>query len=482
MDTHRKILHEQFTSYVGKTSLAEVMALCTIPVMLFSIRHISASLLGLKLRNPVINILWDSLCVISPMILLLTTANQYVLVAWMSASALLLILKLFPKRCKETVPITFEYVIGLDDTKSVLMLLTGLMLLNIDLPVCPRRFAKTHMYGFSLMDTGTGWAIMLSGFSSYHYVLFPSRVSSNFRRLVKRGVLPALFIGSIRVCLISVLNYQQPPEEYGTHWNFFFTFAFTRLFSCVVLSTHVFTHPHSLTRRLFILLAITVFSFLMSSYIDQKISLILTQDEHWPSAKTRSSSLLLANAEGLLSLPGYTVIYFCGMLYMILVRLLFDSSTKKTISLLAYAIFNLFFIIFSYAYLNCLGWHSISRRFANPGYIAFILVVSILGTCYSGLIRYLCGRANASPPSVLMLCTSSFGMAYFLISNVATGIVNLLVDTLSFLPPNAFVDPNTGVYPVGTYSTVVQLLILLMYTVLCVVVVFVFNTKSLRFP
>ncbi|TGZ60524.1 hypothetical protein CRM22_008475 [Opisthorchis felineus] len=481
MDTHRKILHEQFTSYVGKTSLAEVIALCTMPVLLCSIRHILASLLGLKLHNLVANILWDSLCVIFPMILLLTTANLYVLVAWISASALLLIWKLFLGRFKETVPVTFEHVIGMADMKSVLMLLTGLMLLNIDLPVCPRRFAKTHLYGFSLMDTGTGWAIMLSGFSSYHYVLLPSGVSSNFRRLT-RGVLPALVIGSIRVCLISVLNYQQPPEEYGTHWNFFFTFAFTRLLSCMVLSSHVFTHPHSLTRRLFILLAIIVFSFLLSSHINQKIGVILTQDEHWPSTEARSRSLLLANAEGLLSLPGYTAIYFCGMLYMILVRLLFDSSTKKAVSLLAYAIFSLFLIIFSYAYLNCLGLHLISRRFANPGYIAFILVVSIVGTCYSSLIRYICGRANASPPSILMLCTSSFGMVYFLLSNVATGIVNLLVDTLGFLPPGATVDPNTGVYPVGSYSTVVQLLLLMMYTVLCVTVVFVFNTKSLRSP
>ncbi|GAA55773.1 phosphatidylinositol glycan class W, partial [Clonorchis sinensis] len=465
MDIHRKILHENFTSFVGTTSLTEVLALCTIPIPLLSIRHILTSLFGLKLRNLIINLLWDALCVIVPTILLLTVANQHILLVWTSTSVSVFFWQLLALRPQSNrPPLTFASLVRVADLKCVVMLLTCLMLLGIDMPVCPRRFAKTHTRGFSLMDTGTGLAISLSAVSAYQYVLSPAGVPSSLGYLLQRSVLPAFVIGSTRVCLVSLLNYQQPTAEYGSHWNFFYTFAFVRLISCTVLSSELFTNRYSLTKRLFCLIGITVSLFSLSWYLEQRISLILTEDVDWPSVEARSRSLLLANAEGLLSLSGYTAIYFCGILYFTFSRLLFDHDifTRTIGSFLTYTLFSLFLIVFCYAYLDHFGWYSISRRFANSGYIVFIFlatVVSVLFNSLSAFTQYYCGGTSECPPSALILCTSKFGMVYFLLSNVITGGVNFFVDTLSFLSSNAVIDPNTGVYSLSFQSTAVQLVI-----------------------
>ncbi|CDW60642.1 hypothetical protein TTRE_0000903201 [Trichuris trichiura] len=89
------------------------------------------------------------------------------------------------------------------------------MLRKVDLAISPSRFHKTEFFGFSLMDVR-----MANGLKSTAARCKPNRLG---RLLQKTGVLHLLGAcpTAVRVCF----GHSDDIEEYGMHWNFFYTLA-----------------------------------------------------------------------------------------------------------------------------------------------------------------------------------------------------------------------------------------------------------------
>ena len=73
------------------------------------------------------------------------------------------------------------------------------------------------------------------------------------------NTLPLLICGTVRAVMVYVFDYQQPVEEYGVYWNFFFTLAavcaagqlvkIPPKFSALAGASSSQAHQHFLTNR-----------------------------------------------------------------------------------------------------------------------------------------------------------------------------------------------------------------------------------------
>ncbi|KAJ1499922.1 Glucosaminyl phosphatidylinositol (GlcN-PI) nositol acylation protein, partial [Coelomomyces lativittatus] len=95
--------------------------------------------------------------------------------------------------------------------RGILMVLTVFSILAVDFQVFPRRFAKTELYGTSLMDIGVGIFVFMQGI--VHGL-------GNRLRVIRWSL---FLMGCTRLLLMSLTDYPSHVTEYGTHWNFFFT-------------------------------------------------------------------------------------------------------------------------------------------------------------------------------------------------------------------------------------------------------------------
>lgn len=117
----------------------------------------------------------------------------------------------------------------------------------MDFQVFPRRFAKTELYGYSVMDAGVGMFVAINA-------LVAPEVQNTFRPLrkftqLKKAVIPfsryfsfffflgkileraayhvgvLISLGFLRLLSVKLSGYHEHITEYGVHWNFFFTLA-----------------------------------------------------------------------------------------------------------------------------------------------------------------------------------------------------------------------------------------------------------------
>ena len=98
--------------------------------------------------------------------------------------------------------------------RSSVMYFTFVAILAVDFPVFPRRFCKTEVMGYGLMDLGAGSFVVAAG------LLPHKQVQQSWKR-----ILPLFVLGLIRFAANRGLDYQEHMSEYGIHWNFFLTLA-----------------------------------------------------------------------------------------------------------------------------------------------------------------------------------------------------------------------------------------------------------------
>jgi len=114
--------------------------------------------------------------------------------------------------------------------RGTVNLISAICILAVDFRTFPRRFAKTETFGWGLMDTGVGLYVLANG------LVDPlARNQPLSLKKTAMGCFPMLFLGFLRWFSIWWLQYQQHISEYGVHWNFFVTLAFTRLISTITL-------------------------------------------------------------------------------------------------------------------------------------------------------------------------------------------------------------------------------------------------------
>lgn len=190
----------------------------------------------------------------------------------------------------------------LSNLMSTLLLATSIAILAVDFPLFDRRFAKTEMYGWSLMDVGVGGFIAINGALSpeARLGLDPkiSRIGLIFKSI--KSAAPMIILGLVRLASVKSLNYQEHVTEYGVHWNFFFTIAFSKLFSSVLC----FLLPKRV--NLFILSSLMLVSHQYFLTFGGLTEYILSPER---------SNLISANKEGLISTVGSVCLYLFFVQY-----------------------------------------------------------------------------------------------------------------------------------------------------------------------
>jgi glucosaminylphosphatidylinositol acyltransferase len=182
--------------------------------------------------------------------------------------------------------------------RAHLFILTFISILAVDFPIFPRYLAKCETYGYSLMDMGVGSFVFSQGIVSAipilksHPAPSPQNIFIRFRKSI-----PLFLLGLIRLFLLKATDYPEHESEYGTHWNFFFTLACLPLLQIII---------HPILSRL----PLPLIPLLISLAHQASLSFIGIEQFVLHAPRT---SLISANKEGLVSLPGYLAIHLIGL-------------------------------------------------------------------------------------------------------------------------------------------------------------------------
>lgn len=370
-----------------------------------------------------------------------------------------------------------EFVSSFRATTS---LITAVCILAVDFRAFPRKLAKTETYGFSLMDTGVGLFVFSNALTDVlgNTKLTQPLSAERFKALFKNTyVLFAL--GTVRFFFIKEIDYQEHTSEYGVHWNFFITLAVTRIISTIVLS-FLPKLSHAKIAALFII-------------IGHQLSLQLGLADWVTNTETNRDTLLTANREGIVSIPGYVGLYLASIyLGSILIHPVTSSESdpanssdfcnayQLTKRAVVVAIHSLIITKLSYDWHHSFGT---SRRLADMGYIMNVFAIAsgmtalymMLEVFYHILI-FQKPRSSDNPPSSntttqtppittaditrycpLVLSAINYnGMAFFLAANLMTGMVNMTFQTL-------LVDTAGCVFIVSTYMFVLCSIMTFLY-------------------
>ncbi|KAJ1374286.1 GWT1 [Parelaphostrongylus tenuis] len=309
--------------------------------------------------------------------------------------------------------------------RSALLISVAAAILAVDFPVFPRRFAKTEKYGHSLMDAGVAGFVFAAAVANRVRTLstYGIQTVSRSRYYWLRSsyvVLP--LIGSARTVLLTVMNYPQHVTEYGVHWNFFYTLAVIKVVS-------------NLLPRKFPLLWAFTFGIL------QQTMLTSGYEEWILNGENMRETLFAANAEGICSLMGYITIFYIS-------DAIAKFVSKTGIRVKSWIeccwrlyVFALIFYIMQLGAEWTLGQPS--RRVANISYVfsqmsfftftlACFLCVQVLSIiAWAANVPHFCIDENPWYGVQPCLSTSinKSGLLFFLLANIFTGVLNLIIDT-----------------------------------------------------
>ena len=349
----------------------------------------------------------------------------------------------------------------LSNARAYINLMSCVSILAVDFSnLFHHRYRKTHNYGTGLMDVGVGMFIAAHGITS-RFARRDSPVLSGWSEYWKvistevRGAIPLFFLGLARLAVVTVLHKNSPLHEYGTHWNFFFTIGCVRVLGALILPL--------LPQR------ISVNSCIVASII-----CILYQ--YWLVKHglrefilhAERGGLYSSNREGIYSCVGFTALYLFSVGLGAAI-----FSERKTVT--EWSVFSLFMVclsllVWGLLYININHIEPISRRLTNMPYILWMvgltllvltvflifdiitIFISSMRECKSDKIPDTSHNStNTTSQDVTVQIERSSTefqivnknyylssiiqaidynqLAYFLLGNILTGLVNILVDT-----------------------------------------------------
>ncbi|KJH51424.1 GWT1 protein [Dictyocaulus viviparus] len=308
--------------------------------------------------------------------------------------------------------------------RSYLLVFVAVAILAVDFQIFPRRFSKTEKYGHSLMDVGVAGFVFAAAVSKRLKAL---NLSNGEIVLRKYGLLRSSYVvlplaGLLRTFMLTFMNYPHNVTEYGVHWNFFYTLSLVKIIY------------NSLPRR-FPLLWALVFGILQQS-------MLMSGYEEWIlNGENRRDTWFSANAEGLCSLMGYIMIFYISDAVA-----KFICKTGIRVKSWIECCWHLYFFSLVFYGLQ-LGteWTlgQPSRRVANIPYVfsQMSFFTFSLATCLGvQLLSIIAWAANVPHFSVdqnpwcsvqpcLLSSINKSGLMFFLLANIFTGVINLVVDS-----------------------------------------------------
>lgn len=288
--------------------------------------------------------------------------------------------------------------------RGLTYLITVLCILAVDFQVFPRNLAKTEKYGFSLMDTGVGLFVLMSGL--VHKDLKKHKTSEIIKSNVKFVTVLTL-LGVARFLSVKQLDYQEHVTEYGVHWNFFFTLALCKLLATCIL----FFSNKSL---LFSLITLMWHEFMLHIGL-----------QNWVFSDSPRTDLITANREGISSCLGYVSLY----LYAAYIKTELSDQTKTKMNIVLKLARLSFFLWIILCLLN--NYLPISRTLANSSYCIYLLSVFtiIIFIMYFIELMFQDKKLLFEVPLIIIAINDN-GLICFLAANLLTGAVNLSFRTL----------------------------------------------------
>ncbi|XP_034933579.1 phosphatidylinositol-glycan biosynthesis class W protein [Chelonus insularis] len=518
---------EEFVSNHGGSTSREVIMVILPSSLSILVTATITGLIGSKLKHnrnlfPIIEFIFN----IIPSILCCTILSDHILVVCATMMTISLINfyiiahnpSNFKHKHHQTSRIPF-----VTNFRALTNILTAICILAVDFRIFPRKFAKTEVYGYSLMDTGVGLFIIANALVAPETREFDfSKKISHFRKFTinarnsVKSTAPLLLLGIGRMWAIEYSNYQKHITEYGVHWNFFITLAFVKIFISTV--TSAISSKYSLLSGIWIIA--------MHEYALSTKGL-----KEWVLGNAPRSDFVSANREGLVSVPGYVGLYLIGIAVGRLIYANYHPTDGKiknpnrrigieakvygkklaieyNKSMILCIKLSVIAPIACGATLLCDRYFGVSRRLANSGYCAWIITLSTAVLTLLLLVEIMIDiliqmttednsdrskllRTNVngdkskkeknrqvkfkekettkdeSDDGVIKKTPELFeavnfnGLIFFLVANLLTGIVNMRIKTL---------------YVSSVYATC----LLISYSAICIFIVFIlyrFNKK-----
>ncbi|XP_053562806.1 phosphatidylinositol-glycan biosynthesis class W protein [Bombina bombina] len=465
-----KHLKESFISNLNGTSLTEITVGLSVPPLLVLCRGLAFILHqqknGERVDSWKIHLLLDFSLLILPQVVSCTVLsdNLYLVHQVIIGISILLVCTIYRgkttytngsfqdiwKRLKEAH--VENYSVPAVTVLRVLMnLFTAICILAVDFPIFPRRYAKTETYGTGTMDIGVGCFIFANSLVSPEARGMKGKTRNTFSNVTKQlfAVWPLFFLGFGRLISVKMVEYHEHVSEYGVHWNFFFTIGIVRVLSSLLLT--LFT-----ARNSWIIATVLISCYQLILETTNLKTFIL----HGTDGKGTRTGFLNANREGIFSLIGYIGIYMVGVqvgLYVLKKRTFLKDWIRATFNLMSLTV--LFFIIFL---LIETFIEPVSRRMANLPFCIWIIGLSLLLLCLTLLFDLILVFAKSLVPGSKVSCTWDIcklpasnkkqdlplksgkkeinlclieavnrnQLLFFLYSNIMTGVVNMLVDTI----------------------------------------------------
>ncbi|NXW64381.1 PIGW protein, partial [Eurystomus gularis] len=469
----QKELKEAFISNFNGTSLLEIsLALSLAPLCLLC-RGLLLILYYLHYRKPLssrkYSLLLDFLVLVSPLLFCCTVLSPilFLMPAIIAAFCAGIFAKIYSQRKQETrapfrqIVKDFQktsldpgYIPAITVFRVYINVLTSISILAVDFPQYPRRYAKAETYGTGIMDLGVGAfifgnALVCPEVRQKSYVTQPK-----FSNLAKQffSVWPLIFLGAGRLLSVKSLEYHEHTSEYGVHWNFFFSLAFVRLAASLLLAVF----PKNKSWLLAINLAVLYQLLLNTTPLKMFIL-------HGSNGRDTRVGFLNANREGLLSLLGYLAIYMASV-QVGLCLLKCRSSVKGWAGAVCFSLLTIL-MLFLFLHVSQAYADPVSRRMANLSYCIWVVAHSLtLFTCFvvtdltlvftkllvKGSSVPCCwdvvkppdtgkkheteavpvGNEGKLSPVCLISAINKNQLLYFVLANVMTGMVNILIDTI----------------------------------------------------
>ncbi|KAJ2813714.1 Glucosaminyl phosphatidylinositol (GlcN-PI) nositol acylation protein [Coemansia furcata] len=388
--------------------------------------------------------IFECVVFLAPMFFVLTDSYVYQTISVLAAASIYFRWKVpdAPRRHDKWAPdpraeeFSRSYVPGKVTPKSYLsiyraemMLLTCFCILAVDFNVFPLKFAKVETFGTSIMDLGVGSFVFSAGVVGVKAFL-PRYVDGKIKTTslshqLKAGLwtaFPLLVLGVARLVLTESVDYQKHVSEYGTHWNFFFTLGFLPIF--VPLGLYVYSDLR-VTSTVLLVVYQAMFS--------------LTPLGDWLENAERTD-LVSANREGIFSFVGYLAMFLMGM--SLGREILSDAPTFKERRMRLVSVLGVWITAcISYLLLDFVLGVQPSRRFANAPYCFWVasfnsamiwLYMVIEEDVDSKLPPKMAraGRPSGYDVPAIVEAVNINSLTTFLVANLLTGSVNMLVETL----------------------------------------------------
>ncbi|NXK92602.1 PIGW protein, partial [Formicarius rufipectus] len=469
----QKELKEAFISNLNGTSLLEISVGLSLAPLCLLCRGLLLILHYLHYGKPVssrtYSLLLDFVVLVSPLLFSCTVLSPVIFLTPLILAAFCagIFSKIYSQRKREPrVPfgqivkefqqtnLDPEYIPAITVFRVYVNVLTAISILAVDFPQYPRRYAKAETYGTGVMDLGVGAFIFGNALVCPEVRQKSCGTQPKFSILARQffSVWPLIILGVGRLLSVKSIEYHEHTSEYGVHWNFFFTLAFVRLAASLLLA--MFPKNKSWV----LALSVAVLYQLVLNTTSLKTFLL-----HGSSGRDSRVGFLDANREGLLSLFGYLALYLVSVqvgLWLLKCR----SSVRGWIGAL-WGLARTVLVLLVFLHVAQEHTDPVSRRMANLSYCLWVtahclLLLSLfvatdltlvftkllvkgssVPCCWSvvkppssnaqhGTGAVPVGREDEVPHLCLISAINKNQLLFFLLANIMTGAVNILVDTI----------------------------------------------------